>query len=123
MKTQNTTSSPNGSNKKKEETLYHLSTGETIQEPNTKFELLDNYCDITKTYIEIEFYLPEPANAKLILMDTNKTETINLIDKSLESGRHIYRSQIRASELKYYKYYYKLDAYGYNEVKEMHLTC
>jgi hypothetical protein len=120
MKTLNTTYHQES---KAEATFYHLSTGETIEEPKTRFELHDNYCDATKTFIEIEFYLPETANAKLILMDSNKIDTINLIDKDLKAGRHIYRSRIKTSELKHYKYYYKLDAYGYNEVKEMHLTC
>ncbi|MEZ4820996.1 MAG: hypothetical protein R2942_00785 [Ignavibacteria bacterium] len=43
-------------------------------------------------------------------MDTNKTETINLMDKSLESGKaYIQITDKGIRIVKYYKYYYKLD--------------
>lgn len=104
---------------KAETTFCHLSSGETIEEPVSRFELLDNYSDTSNTYAVIEFYLPKPTTAKLILMDSEKNEAIYLIDKELNSGRHIYKSQISNEEIKSYKYYFKLDAYGYSEIRRM----
>lgn len=99
-------------------TFCHLSSGETIEEPVTRFELLDNYSDYLNNTV-IEFYLPKPATVKLILMDSDRNDAIYLIDKELSSGRHIYKSQISSEEIKTYRYYFKLDAYGYSEIKRM----
>lgn len=106
--------------RKTEPIFYHLSTGEVIEKPEHSFELLPNTTDCSHNFIVIEFYLPKPATAKLILMDSEENECMYLLNKNLKAGKHIFQSDIRNAELLSYKYYYKLDAYGYQEVKQMH---
>ena len=115
------------SNKMKGNTpvFYHLSTGDIIEghsgnkDSSPKFKLLQNKTDSLNAHVVIEFYLPEPVMTRLILMDSDLTDALYLINKELEAGRHIFKSRIRNEELLRFKYYYKLDAYGYNEVKKM----
>ncbi len=104
---------------KTETTFFHLASGETIEAPMTRFKLFDNSCEASSSFVEIQFYLPKPASAKLVLMDSRKNDILYLINKELNAGNHVYKSQISNEELRVYKYYYKLDAYGYNEIKEM----
>ena len=103
-------------------TFYHLSSGETIEKTRGRFNLLQNYTDSTNTFVVIEFYLPKPADAKLILMDSDLKDSMYLINKELKAGRHILKTQIRNVELLSQKYYYKLEAYGVADTKRMSYT-
>lgn len=103
-------------------TFYHLSSGETIEKTSGRFKLLQNYTDNTNTFVVIEFYLPEPAEAKLILMDADLKDSMYLINKDLKAGRHILKTDIRNVELLSNKYYFKLEAYGVADTKRMSYT-
>jgi len=102
--------------------FYHLSSGETIEKTRGRFNLLQNYTDSTNTFVVIEFYLPKPGEAKLILMDSDLMDSMYLINKELKAGRHILKTEIRNVELLSQKYYYKLEAYGVADTKQMHYT-
>ncbi len=86
---------------------------------NERLRLYPNQTDITLTYVVIKFYLPRPADAKLVLMDSDVTEAIYLLNKELEAGNHTIITEIKNEELSRFNYYYNLVADGYSEVKQM----
>lgn len=84
-----------------------------------RLTLHQNQTDDSRTFVVIKFYLPKSAEAKLILMDSEKTEVLNLFDKELEAGSHTIVTEIRNEELSRFNYFYKLEADGHSEVRQM----
>ncbi len=109
-------------NKNSRSTFYHLSSGATIEKSSGRFKLLQNYTDGSNKYVIIEFYLPEPAAARLILIDSDFNDSMYLLNKELKPGKHILKTDIENVELLIHRYYYKLEAYGEADTKQMSYT-
>ena len=114
--------------KRSKSTVYFIQTNEvtgfnTETESNyvsqNRFMLQQNQLDNSRTYVVIKFYLPKSTEAKLILMDSEKSEAMYLLNEELQAGNHTLITGIRNEELNRFSYYYKLEADGYSEVRQM----
>lgn len=83
------------------------------------FVLYQNTADPIGNCVVIKFFLPKDALTEIILMDENRTEVLFLLKKELKAGQHSFNTGINKIELEHFHYFYKLNAEGYSEVREM----
>ncbi len=81
--------------------------------------LFQNQTDGTDNFVAIKFYLPEPSEVKLILIDSDGKEQISFIQKRFDAGCHTYVTDLRNDELEVFDYYYKLQTESHSEIKQM----
>lgn len=84
-----------------------------------RFSLKQNSADPFSKRVVIEFYLPVDSKIELILLNSNKEDELFLINQEMKAGHYTFTSDISNDELKYFRYYYKLNASGYSEIREM----
>ncbi|MEO8211100.1 MAG: hypothetical protein ABI840_11125, partial [bacterium] len=70
-------------------------------------------------YVVIKFFLPEPADAELILMDSDKRDALCFISQRLEAGNHSFKTEIRNEELSRFTYYCRLNANGNSKIRKL----
>jgi hypothetical protein len=83
------------------------------------FAPYQNKTDPNGNGVVINFYLPKDALTEIILMDENRTEVLFLLNKELKAGQYSFNTGISNIELEHFHYFYKLNADGYSEVREM----
>lgn len=90
-----------------------------IQNFPDRLTLYQNFIDNSGTYITIKFFLPKSAKTKIILLNSDKTEALYLINKNLKAGFHTLVTDIRNEELQSFEYYLELKAGRNSDVKKM----
>ena len=87
-----------------------------------RFSLQQNSSDPLSKRVIIKFYLPVDSKIELILMNSDKEDELYLINQDLKAGYYSFNTDINNDELLKYQYYYKLNACGFSEVREMKYT-
>lgn len=84
-----------------------------------RLTLYQNFTDNSGAYVAIKFFLPKSAKTKIILLNSDKTEALYLINKKLKAGFHTLVTDIRNEELQSFEYYLELKAGRNSDEKKL----
>lgn len=84
-----------------------------------RLTLYQNFTDSTDDYVKIKFYMPKSGKTSLIIQNSDKTESMYLINKKLKAGFHTLATEIRKEELCRFEYYLELKAGRISEERKM----
>ena len=84
-----------------------------------RLTLYQNFTDSTDDYVKIKFYLPKSGKTSLIIQNSDKTESMYLLNKKLKAGFHTLATEIRKEELCRFEYNLELKAGRMSQERKM----